>query len=210
MWYGATWQIGRNWCLYFDGRINKKSEGVGSSETLVRICLCARLHGNASRNTKTLPRCFPNRVPWNPRFGQDTVRGSVRNHRTNIQVFWNTAKNYKYTPKYHKNFIKQLAILVQTAACLFCFCFHRQWFLGIQKIILQVSPWKKFGKQCTTLNTSCIVEGFWQWICKAKLENLNPYKQETKNDTEIHTHHTHTHTAFSPAVIRIPRLPQEH
>jgi len=43
---------------------------------------------------------------------------------------------------------------------------------------------------------------------KTKLQNLNSYKQGTKNDTEIHTHTQHT--VFSPAVIRISRLPQEH
>jgi hypothetical protein len=44
-------------------------------------------HSSTSQNTTTLLHCFPNRVPWNPWVGQDIVWGSVRNHRTNIQVF---------------------------------------------------------------------------------------------------------------------------
>jgi hypothetical protein len=118
MWYNATWQIGRKLMSIFWWE-NKEEDWVSRFLWNTRNYLSAKLQGSTSQNTTTLLQCFPNRVPWNPQVGQDIVRGSVRNHRTSTQVFWNTARNYKYTPKYHKNFFKQLAILVQTAACLY-------------------------------------------------------------------------------------------
>jgi hypothetical protein len=64
-----------------------KTEEAGSSETLVSICQSARLHGRTWQNTVTLLQCFPNGVPRNPTVGQNIIRGSMRNHGINIQLF---------------------------------------------------------------------------------------------------------------------------
>ena len=85
----------------------------------------------------------------------NTFKGSERNIQINTWLFWNAAKNYKYTSKYRQNFcpvngnIGIISVRQQRSlgACVcVCVCarvriaFHRQGFLGIWTCILAVPP----------------------------------------------------------------------
>ena len=92
---------------------------------------------------------FPSRISWTPSFSQNIVRGSATNRGTN--KFWHTAKYFKCTSKYCRNFCPVVGNVWVISVCYqlsffvfvpFSYVLIRigMWFLFY---ILGVPTWKK-------------------------------------------------------------------